>query len=402
MMTVSFVLRGLLKAASPVVFVSSPPPAIGCKTPLLRGLLSVCALFSMVLVSSPVFAGHYDRVYVFSGSISPGVPDSSGNLVTNWATLGNTGASDSFNGPVGKAASVSSSGTITATFTWVRDPNVANDDPPTTVLVMESGGASWNAHIDGAQWQSMTGQPCPKDYAITGTADGGFGTPYVADPPGQNGVLSGQSGTRAKFVKTSGGQTFSVSVYGEASASGSGGRYWRGGVSCGVGFAAVIVDGSAHASASFSLTPDDEYSPGWENREFVYIGPRPNNDTIFRTYGPAGPPGIAVSLEHTDLAVDITETVAQYYQYTGSGPRPHLFLSGIARADGDVSHKVFTASSSYTIKIAENIQVDETGSAPQGDQLYYGLLTLIPPGDVGFGAPPYNILVTLKAKASTK
>ena len=371
---------------------------------MLRGLFSVCAALGAAVVPSfPAFAGHYDVVYTYAVSASPGQPNGSGGFITSWAVAQNAiSVTDRFNGTVPVSASASTSGTVTATFTWQRDPNIPNDDPPTTVWVSETASASWSGRTDGAQWHSQTGQQCPKDYAIVGNADNGLGGTYVPNDPSSG--FGGTSSGPARLTR-GGGASFTKDCTLSAAATGDGGRYWRGSVDVSVSYSANIFDGSAHASASFDLLPDAD-STGWSAGIFVYGGPRPTDGTYSLGQGPGGPPGVYVHLEHTGLSADVTEITSQYYNYdvssNNSGTRSPLYVSGTGNVTGDVSHKVFTASSSCFIDISPDVQISLSGSAPDENDLSYVQAATLQGVEINVSSPPYRVNVTLKAKASTK
>ena len=248
MMTVSNVLQGLLKAASPLI---SPPPAIKGKKPRLRGLAPLRAMFSVLPAAlalsvsiAPAHAGHYLKsAPIYMGESLPAnsycVKSQNNQPITNWADGAYRSGRDDFYGPQGISANTSAVGSIKYTFTWV--PDNADDKPPKKVWIRESAGASWKGKLEGAQWQSMTGQPCPRDFTFTKSLDNGLGGAYVPDPPtGNTNDFGGQCDTRGKVSEIDGNDSFERSCSLSATASATGG-HWRGYVSVGVGYDANVI-----------------------------------------------------------------------------------------------------------------------------------------------------------------
>ena len=356
---------------------------------MLRGLLSLCAALGAATVSFvssvPAFAGHYNVVYTCPG-MSPST------------TSASRSASDSRDGG-SPSASVSCS--VVATFTWVSDPNAADDPPPSTVYVQETARAAWTGK--GSYCGPITGNQPPVQHVMVfqGTADNGIGSPSVSSKGDGGPDCDGATSSGEKTTKTSGGASFTITRSLQATASGDAGPNGSGTITVNIDYSANIIDGSAHASASFDVSPDTTLSPGWTKGPIEYTNSPPSSSTFSVNSVSGGVPGLSVNLPKVGLSADISVTATQYYQYTGSGTRPDLAASGYNSVEGGISHKVFTASSS-----ARSVLLDAStalsGSAPNGEGLTYAKSEPFYLSITEGPSMSQHLTMILKAKASTK
>ena len=153
-------------------------------------------------------------------------------------------------GGVLDAGGPSASGSVTATFTWQPDPNLASDPPPKFVYVAETASAGWGfiglmkpggrVPLDGVEGGSPFGAlrvPNTGSAELTlfkpsnakgrfiqvqsggsGSASNGLGNKTVTAPDGRSGH---SSGTRLKKYDSTGGTVTTDSVSPSASASSS-------------------------------------------------------------------------------------------------------------------------------------------------------------------------------------
>ena len=205
-MTTVSLLRGLhlLCSASPLV--SPPPPRRWLDSKPFRGLISVCAaLYAAVLLSTlstPAFAGHYDLQYTYDGTTTPGLRSVvDGHNITDWAEYGAAISTTALYSGTTLTGDASVSGTIKATFTWVRD--YATDEPPTEVYISESSSAGWEGFI----------MANPDPSVVGGTGDNGLGGTYetYAFPDEFSFYIMGVANTSDKITKVNAGESFHCS-----------------------------------------------------------------------------------------------------------------------------------------------------------------------------------------------
>jgi len=132
--------------------------------------LLACTLLS--LLPPQAYAGHYTVSY--SGGNCNGQPYTFNNGVYGG------GASANNQNPT-----VTCSGQITATFTWVPDPNIPNEPPPPAAVVMQNCTAQWQCNAPNAK-------------SAQGSADNGLGfTPITL---GNGTTQVGQSSSGVMYL----------------------------------------------------------------------------------------------------------------------------------------------------------------------------------------------------------
>jgi hypothetical protein len=150
-----------------------------------RGFLLAILIGVMFYTSSalsPAIAGSWNVTYVYSGQITKNTQVTHNQPVA-WLPNGSN-----INGGIQstQTLTVQSQGSVTATLTWVPNPNIQLDPPPAVIMVKETSSANWHGFETG-----NTGNDRP--WSFSGTVDNGLGSPTerTFDEVGDDAICAG-------------------------------------------------------------------------------------------------------------------------------------------------------------------------------------------------------------------